>query len=465
MLPLSPRVTLIELLAVVAILAIMIALVLPAVQKAQESARKAQLANTSQAGFAKEMAQNNLAQAALARGARYARCPAASGAGSNVHSQCCAQPAAQHRHGRPGVYLRGTLQRQGRGGEPAEGGRRLRIRVALAAADNLPRRLVGDGWRQDQRAGGSAERETRVARPVVCQPDRVVVAYTAVGKGLFELSVPPGGILDHFEVSLAAKGSDVRLLELSLQPTSLSRSSGTTTYTWDYKRLLFGQPVRVDVLGIAPIDRLGELTWLGPLSVTVFGLLVGLIVRAASVTQFDLWMLLFTVGTFAGAYPLMYFAQEYIALGPAVLIAAGIALVIISTRAVTLMPFWLALGGVVSPAAAIMAITLVAAIWPSLQGILLTAGLAFFVAAMMLGPQDPGRVAPRPGGRPERPAGTRLTRPPMSSEAAHRARAWRCRSAPAPKGDEVWTCTGLGETPSRITGSELSMMSPEHLQG
>ena len=221
--------------------------------------------------------------------------------------------------------------------------------------------------------------------PLSANPTALVVAYTAVGKGLFELSVPPGGILDHFEVSLAAKGSDVRLLELSLQPTSLSRSSGTTTYTWDYKRLLFGQPVRLDVLGIAPIDRLGELTWLGPLSVTIFGLLVGLIVCAASVSRFDLWMLLLTVGTFAGAYPLMYFAQEYIALGPAVLIAGGIALVIITARAVTLMPVWLALGGVVSPAAAIMAITLVAAIWPSLQGILLTVvALAFFIAAMML---------------------------------------------------------------------------------
>ena len=228
------------------------------------------------------------------------------------------------------------------------------------------------------------------------------MAYTAVGKGLFELSVPPGGIVDHFEVSLAANGSDVRLLELSLQPTSLARSSGTTTYTWDYKRLLFGQPVRVDVLGIAPIDRLGQLTWLGPLSVTAFGLLVGLIVRAASATRFDLWMLLLTVGTFAGAYPLMYFAQEYIALGPAVLFAAGIALVIIGARAVTLMPFWLALGGVVAPAAAILAITLVAAIWPSLQGILLTAeALAFFIAAMMLGPKirasSPARQAVEPG--------------------------------------------------------------------
>jgi hypothetical protein len=210
--------------------------------------------------------------------------------------------------------------------------------------------------------------------------------------------VPPGGILDQFEVSLAANGSDVRLLELSLQPTSLVRSGGTTKYTWDYKRLLFGQPVRLDVLGIAPIDRLGELTWLGPVSVIVYGLLVGLVVRAASASRFDRWMLLLTVGTFAGAYPLMYFAQEYISLSQAVLISAGVALAIIAVRAVTLMGLWLALAGVVVPAAAILSLTLLAAIWPSLQGILLTIeALGFFIAAMMLIPKIPASAI-APGG-------------------------------------------------------------------
>ena len=178
------------------------------------------------------------------------------------------------------------------------------------------------------------------------------VAYTAVGKGLYELSVPPGGILDQFDIALAANGSDVRLLELSLQPTSLTRSSGATNYLWEYKRLLFGQPLRLDVLGIAPIDRLGELTWLGPISVAAFGLLVGLVIRAYGITAFDRWMLLLTIGTFAGAYPLMYFAQEYVSLFPAVLISAAVAIVIIGVRAVTLMGFWRAVAGVVAPAAA-----------------------------------------------------------------------------------------------------------------
>lgn len=214
------------------------------------------------------------------------------------------------------------------------------------------------------------------------------VTYTAVGKGLYELSVAPGGLLDIYKVSLMAKGSDVRLLELSLQPTSLDRSGGSSTYRWDYTRLLFGRPVCIDVLGIAPIDRLGELSWLGPMSVVVFGLLVGLVVQAASVPRFDRWMLLLTIGTFAGAYPLMYFAQEYVSLLAAVLISGAIAIFIIGVRAITLMGLRRALVGIVVPAIAILAITLSAAIWPQLQGILMTAlALGFFIAAMMLMPR------------------------------------------------------------------------------
>jgi hypothetical protein len=195
-------------------------------------------------------------------------------------------------------------------------------------------------------------------------------------------------MLDKYQVSLVANGSDVRLLELSLQPTKLERSGGNSLYTWDYDRLLFGQPVRLDVLGIAPIDRLGELTWLGPTSVVAFGLLVGLVVQAAGVVRFDRWMLLLTVGTFAGAYPLMYFAQEYISLGPAIFASAAVAIGIIGIRAMTLMKPGLALAGIILPAAVIMAITMAAAIWRPLQGILLTIeALGFFVVVMLLMPK------------------------------------------------------------------------------
>jgi hypothetical protein len=150
---------------------------------------------------------------------------------------------------------------------------------------------------------------------------------------------------------------------------------------------LFGRPVCIDVLGIAPIDRLGELTWLGPLSVVAFGLLVGMVVQAWGVPQFDRWVLLLTIGTFAAAYPLMYFAQEYVSLLPAVLISGAVAITIIGLRALTLLGVWRALVGVVVPAASILAITLSAAVWPQLQGILLTVlGLSLFITAMMVMP-------------------------------------------------------------------------------
>ncbi|HEX6963447.1 MAG TPA: type II secretion system protein [Lacipirellula sp.] len=226
------------------------------------------------------------------------------------------------------------------------------------------------------------------------EPTTLDVTYSAVGKGLYELAPAPGAVIEDYEVALTAKGSDLRLLELSLQPTSVERANGSSTYTWDYSRLLLGRPVRIDILGIAPIDRLGELTWLGPLSVVAFGLLVGLVVQAAPVARFDRWMLLLVIGTFAGAYPLMYFAQEYVSLLPAVLASCTLAMVIIGVRTVTLVGFWRAMLGIVIPGALIMAVTLSAAVWPQMQGILLTAmALGFFIAAMMLMPKVAVRSA------------------------------------------------------------------------
>ena len=343
--PLRRAFTLIELLVVVVILAIVIALLLPAVQRARETARRASLS-----GSGRNAEQTNQSPAALA---------ATTGAPTPPPRRALVQTFSVKVVLSPRLSI-GTVAPESIY-EARFNGKIEAVSPPKEAGDcelelPLPPQIISLADLSVTAGGKTSEvvalRNGKLVwrGPLSAEPTALVVSYAAVGKGLFELTVPPGGILDQFEVSLAANGSDVRLLELSLQPTSLTRAAGVTTYTWDYKRLLFGQPVRVDVLGIAPIDRLGELTWLGPLSVTVFGLLVGLVVRAASVTRFDLWMLLLTVGTFAGAYPLMYFAQEYIALGPAVLSAGGIALSIIAVRAVTLMPFWLAVAGVVVPA-------------------------------------------------------------------------------------------------------------------
>ncbi|MGB7161272.1 MAG: prepilin-type N-terminal cleavage/methylation domain-containing protein [Tepidisphaeraceae bacterium] len=214
------------------------------------------------------------------------------------------------------------------------------------------------------------------------------VEYTAVGRGLYSLETPPSKILDRFQLNLTASGSDVRILHLSMQPTGLSRQSNQTTYTWDYPRLMFGRPIVLDVLGIAPIDRLGELSWLGPLSVVFYGLVLGLVAHAYDVRQFDRWMLLLVIGTFTAAFPLMYFAQEFMGLTAAMLVSAGTVLFVIAARTLSIMGLRLGLAGAMFPAALIMTATLVAAVRPQLQGILLTGmSLGLFLVAMTLAPR------------------------------------------------------------------------------
>jgi hypothetical protein len=219
-------------------------------------------------------------------------------------------------------------------------------------------------------------------------PTPMTITYSAVGKGLYNLQVPPASILDTFHIDLTAVGSDVRMLELSLQPTKYVRANNQTVYTWDYKRLLLGRPIALDVLGIAPIDRLGELTWLGPGSVIIFGLLLGLISRAFHIENIDRWMLLLLLGTFTGAYPLMYFAQEFIPLNNAIFASSGLVLLVIGIRAATIMGLPMALFSTVLPATSILAITLLAALRTRLQGILITAvGIGLFVIGMLLMPR------------------------------------------------------------------------------
>jgi prepilin-type N-terminal cleavage/methylation domain-containing protein len=227
-------------------------------------------------------------------------------------------------------------------------------------------------------------------------PTPMTIAFSSVGKGIYNLQTPPSGILDEFHIDVTAVGSDVRMLELSLQPTKLVRNNNQTVYTWDYKRLLFGRPIALDVLGVAPIDRLGELTWLGPASVVVFGILLGLVANAFNIQNFDRWMLLLVVGAFTGAYPLMYFAQEFIPLNAAILISSVLVLIIIAIRALTIMRMRLALFGVVLPATLMLTVALLAATHKQLQGILITGvGLAVFITAMSLMTRIKGQTPAR----------------------------------------------------------------------
>lgn len=372
--------TLVELLIVIVIIGTMIALLLPAVQSARESARRSSLMNESkssdegppnkQAGS--ESAPSSLPQARV----------------DSFTADITLTPKLSVGTAAPeSIYearFQGKIEAARSAGKDGDYELALPLPPKIISLADLS---ITAGGQPSPNV--SIRGEKLVWRgPLAMQPVALDVTYSAVGKGLYELSMAQGGLLEQYEVSLTAKGSDVRLLELSLQPTSVERADGGSVYRWDYARLLYGRPVQIDVLGIAPIDRLGELTWLGPVSIVIFGLLVGLVVQADPVPRFDRWMLLLTIGTFAGAYPLMYFAQEYVSLIPAIVISGALAIAIIGIRTMTLVGFWRALLGIVTPAAAIMAITLAAVVRPQLQGIALTAmALGFFIVAMTLMPK------------------------------------------------------------------------------
>lgn len=132
------------------------------------------------------------------------------------------------------------------------------------------------------------------------------------------------------------------------------------------------------------------MTWLGPLGVFVFGVLIALIALAYQPEKLDGWLVILVVGCFASAYPLMYFLQDFVSLPAAVGIASVIALCIVGWRISSVYGLYLGiLGGVVLPAVILiltLAVSLVSK--QAEQGVLLTVMAIFvFVVAMMLLPK------------------------------------------------------------------------------
>lgn len=245
------------------------------------------------------------------------------------------------------------------------------------------------------------------------KPVPMEITFRAIGKGIYTLEIPPGKIIDTFEATLTAHGSDLRLMELSLQPESPRYEDGKTIYEWKYKRLMIGRPIAIDILGVAPLDRLGELVWLGPISVLVFGLLVAMVVLAYKPETLDVWMLLLIVGLFAAAYPLMYFAQELMPLAAAIVLACASMVAILSIRAVALLGAKVGTLGVAAVAAFVLVVTMLAAVHPAMQGILLTIeAIGALVAMTILLPRTREALAAGPAGDAPDLQEVPKTRPP-----------------------------------------------------
>ena len=211
--------TVVELLVVVIILAVMVALLLPAVQSAREAARRSSLVSAGDVFIEHSIGGGPTAPVAALTPARIQAFAAditltprlsvgTAGAESIYEARFVGKIRAAH-SGRDAKESEIALPLPPQIISLAD----LSIQVDGKASENV---TVRDGklvWRGE----------------LAAEPQAVDVKYSAVGKGLYELSVVPGGILDEYDVSLVANGSDVRLLELSLQPTDLDRSEGNST--------------------------------------------------------------------------------------------------------------------------------------------------------------------------------------------------------------------------------------------
>lgn len=377
--------TLVELLVVIFIIGILIALLLPAVQSAREAARKSAMRYALEESAVVQPTVTAPVSEQAAKSVPPAKIVA-------LQAEVMLTPRLSVGTAMPvSIYearFQGKLEARSPGKTESECSISLPLPPETISLADLEITLNGKPCEEIDFSTG----QLRCRATLNDTPQPLEVTYSAVGRGVFRLDIPPGGVEDKLSLTIRTTGSDVRLMELSLQPTQARSSGSGAEYTWEYNRLLFGRAIQLDVLGIAPIDRLGELRWLGPLSIVYFGLVAGLMALVANKPAFDRWMLLLTLGLFAGCYPLMYYAQEYLPLGYAVVLSAAVPILVITIRTIFLAGWGLAIGVMLS-AAVVMAATIACAIWSKYQGVVITAEtLGLFAMAMILGPKVPRKT-------------------------------------------------------------------------
>lgn len=214
--------TLVELLVVVIILAVVIALLLPAVQTARQAAVKSRL-STKAPYELNEQAESNVPPGATVEPADRLTLARVQTFTANVAltprlSVGTASPESIYE-----ARFTGKIQAAHPKDEAGDCELELPLPPQIISLADLSIKAADQPSEKVLLRNGKLVWRGRLSS----EPTLLSVTYTAVGKGLYELSVPPGGILDQFQISLVANGSDVRLLELSLQPTSLDRSGST----------------------------------------------------------------------------------------------------------------------------------------------------------------------------------------------------------------------------------------------
>ncbi len=217
--------TLIELLVVIIVLGALVAILMPALSKARKSAISAKLRTDWSYGAGREMAADNIVHAQLSSPPPLGG-PVPHGLArvSSFDATIALTPRLSVGTPEPESIYEAKFNAKLDAVQPKGQAEDCEIELPLppeiisltdlsVTADKVPSETV---TLRDQKLVWRGH-----LKP---EPTKLEINYTAVGRGLYALEIPPGGIVESFNIVLTAHGSDVRMLELSLQPTTVDRA-------------------------------------------------------------------------------------------------------------------------------------------------------------------------------------------------------------------------------------------------